>query len=155
MHSRAWRFGLAGAVLVTGVVITAIIESSSQPARATGPVASGSGTGFTSQIISIPSTATYDFNYHLKSAAGYCAEGPFSPPTPTYESATVDLVSSANVTAIHISTGPLVAWEVPGQSLSEIGDQEVSLAAGNWTLRISWTCFNGGALASSWSYSIS
>lgn len=152
MNSRGWRIGLGGAVIGTGALFVAAFGWTTGPARASGPVASGSGTGFASQLISIATSGTYDLNYHLKSAAGYCAE--FNSPD-TYESATVDLVSASNVTAIHFTTGPLVAWEVPNQSLSVTGDQEVSLAAGTWTLRISWACFNGGALASSWSYSIS
>ena len=153
VHSKVRRrvgFG-ASAAMACVLVLDLSGLFAAGPAKASGPVASGSGKGFTSQIISIATTGNYDFNYHLKSTAGYCAEygNGF-----TYESATVELVSSTNVTAMNFTTGPLVAWEVPGLSLGVTGDQEVNLAAGSWTLRISWACFNGGALASSWSYSI-
>jgi hypothetical protein len=153
MYSRAWRIGFGAFVIAITALLVGVSGLFSGSAKASAVVASGSGTGFSSQIISVPTTGSYDFNYHLKSAAGYCAEAFNSPDV--YESATVDLVSTGNATAMSFSTGPLVAWENPGQSLGVVGDQEVSLTAGTWTLRISWTCFNGGALASSWSYSIS
>ena len=154
MRSRRIRIGLGSVgILATAVLFFTFSGFSSSPARAAATVASGSGAGFTSQTFTVATTGTYDFNFHLKSAAGFCAE--LFQSTLTYESATVDLVSTSNATAMSFSTGPLVAWEVPNQSLAIAGDQEVSLAAGIWTLRISWTCFNGGELASAWSYSIS
>ena len=154
MRSRAWRIGFGALVITTSALTLAGVSGLfSGSATASTDVASGSGVGFTSQIFAVPTTGTYDFKYQLKSAAGYCAESFNSPDV--YESATVDLVSAGNVTAMSFSTGPLVAWENPGQSLAVGGDQEVSLTAGTWTIRISWACFNGGELASMWSYSIS
>lgn len=159
MKKTLRRIGLAAAVVAMSVVVAGtskMLHQARAAASGSSVVASGSGAGFVSQIFTVASTGSYDFRFNVRSAAGYCALGWNGTPGFNYESAAISITSdSNNTTAANFNVGPLVAWEAQGESLGVSGDQQVNLAAGKWTLRINWQCFNGGALASPWSYTIS
>jgi hypothetical protein len=155
MSKRLVRVGLLALLLGStifgsNVLLNAAHASPSRPAV----VSSGSGTGFVSKIITVANSGLYDFNFSLTSHAGYCAQIELPGPT-VFESATLTLASSDNVMAANFTTGPLVLWSNPTLGLTVSGDRQVNLAAGNWTLTISWQCFNAGSYGSNWSYTIS